>query len=215
MQSEERPMTGPAGAKPAARGSAMHEGGPVGGPVGDAVGDAVGQLVVRCAAGDRAALRILYETEAPMMLGIAVRILGDRRLGEEAVQDCLVQVWRNADQFDPTLGSGRSWIIGILRFRAIDLREAELRRTPANRIDVETADASGDLSPAEPPAIDDRMALSHCLGQLMDGPRASITMAYIEGCSHAEIAERLDKPLGTVKSWILRGLASLRECLEQ
>lgn len=177
--------------------------------------DDVGRLILRCAAGERAAFRALYAAMAPMLLGLAARMLSDRRLGEEAVQDCFVQVWRNAGQFDPTLGGGRSWMIGILRFRAIDLRDSERRRAPVNPMEMETADQTGALGATPPPPLDDRMALRHCLGQLKDAARHSIMMAYVEGCSHAEIAERLDQPLGTVKSWILRGLASLRECLER
>lgn len=181
----------------------------------DPATDDAGRLILRCAAGERAALHTLYTAMAPMLLGLAARMLGDRRLGEEAVQDCFVQVWRNAAQFDPALGGGRSWMIGILRFRAIDLRESERRRAPINPVEMEAADQAGALGATPPPPMDDRMALRHCLGQLKDAARHSIMMAYVEGCSHAEIAERLDQPLGTVKSWILRGLASLRECLER
>lgn len=177
--------------------------------------DDVGRLILRCAAGERASLRALYVAMAPMLLGLAARMLGDQRLGEEAVQDCFVQVWRNAGQFDPALGGGRSWMIGILRFRAIDLRDSERRRAPVNPMEMEVADQTGALGATPPPPLDDRMALRHCLGQLKDAARHSIMMAYVEGCSHAEIAERLGQPLGTVKSWILRGLASLRECLER
>ncbi len=204
MQFDERPVTGRTSPTSA---DILAAGGPG--------TDEFAGLIRRCALGERAGLRALYGLAAPMMLGLAVRMLGDRRLGEEAVQDCFVQVWRNAAQFDPGLGSGRSWMIGILRFRAIDLREAERRRRPPRPVDVDLADAAGDLGAAEPPPLDDRMALRDCLGRLMDGARSSIVMAYVEGRSHAEIAERLDQPLGTVKSWILRGLASLRECLER
>jgi RNA polymerase sigma-70 factor, ECF subfamily len=169
----------------------------------------------RCARGDASALRLLYDRHAGLLLSLALRMLGDRQLAEEAVQDTFVQVWRNADRFDPALGSARTWMISILRYRALDLRERRLRQEPAGAIGLDEAEITGALGGGEAPGFEDRGALRSCLGELREGPRDSILLAYLGGCSHQEISRQLDQPLGTVKSWILRGLAALRECLER
>jgi RNA polymerase sigma-70 factor (ECF subfamily) len=177
--------------------------------------DDLAPLIRRCAAGDVSALRAIYRGHAALMLGLAVRMLADRRLAEEAVQDAFVQIWRNAARFEPGMGTGQAWVLGILRFRALDLRASETRRAPPGTMEIDDAQAAGAIAGVPPEPVEERAALKACLGELKDGPRRSIVLAYVEGCSHAEIAERLEQPLGTVKSWILRGLGALRDCLER
>lgn len=172
------------------------------------------RLVARCAEGDARALRAVYDALSGLLLGVAIRILNDRRLAEEAVQDAFVQIWRNAARFDPAMGTARAWIVGMVRYRALDLRDAE-GRAPRGAMEIGEADAAGAIGGEAPPAFEDRGALRLCLGELKDGPRRSILLAFVEGCSHPEIAERLGQPLGTVKSWILRGLGALRECMDR
>jgi RNA polymerase sigma-70 factor (ECF subfamily) len=101
-----------------------------------------------------------------------------------------------------------------VRYRALDLLESEGRQ-PRGAMEIGEADATGALGGVEPPAFEDRGALRGCLGELKDGARRSIVLAFVEGFSHAEISETLGQPLGTVKSWILRGLEALRECMDR
>ncbi|WP_037461377.1 sigma-70 family RNA polymerase sigma factor [Skermanella stibiiresistens] len=182
----------------------------------EAAEDGQADLIRRCADGDSRALRALYDHHGGLLLALALRMLGDRRLAEEVVQDTFVQVWRNAGRFDRAFGSARGWIIGILRHRALDMRDRERRSGgPPGTMEIGEAELAGAIEGIEPPAFEDRGALRGCLGELKEGPRRSITLAYMDGCSHQEIARHLDQPLGTVKSWILRGLSALRECLER
>lgn len=172
-------------------------------------------LLSRCAGRDRRALRQLYDAMSPVMLGVAMRMLRSRSLAEEAVQDAFVQVWDRAGQFDPSLGSPRAWLLGILRYRALDRLDAEARHRRLDGVELDEAAQGGLLPPVAPDVSEDSVGVRRCLGELADGPQRSILLAYVEGCSHGEIAERLGEPLGTVKSWILRGLQSLKRCLER
>jgi RNA polymerase sigma factor (sigma-70 family) len=166
-----------------------------------------------CAAGDRAALREIYDSEAPRMLGVAMRLLRRRSLAEEAVHDAFVQVWQKAGSFDPARGDGRSWLYAILRNRALNILRGE------NRTElVEDFEPMGLISEEEDAEslmlrLSDAGSLKRCLQRLEPPRRQAITLAYIHGLSHGELAGRLGVPLGTIKSWIRRSLISLRECM--
>lgn len=169
--------------------------------------------LARCAGGDRAALRIIYEAEAPAMLGVARRLLRRAALAEEAVQDAFVLIWRKADSFDPKLGSARGWIYAVLRNRALNMLRSERRlELSGEPVGEETADEAEDPEAAVL-RLSDASALKGCLEQLEPRRRTAVMLAFVQGLSHAELAGRLDMPLGTVKSWIRRSLISLRECL--
>ena len=167
----------------------------------------------RCAAGDRAALRVIYEAEAPRMLGVALRLMRRRSLAEEAVHDAFLQVWQRASSFDSTRGEARTWIYAVLRNRAINILRGE------NRTDlVEDFESLGLVSDLESPEtlvsrLSDESALKRCLETLEPVRRQAILLAYMHGLSHGELAGHLGVPLGTLKSWIRRALLSLRECM--
>jgi RNA polymerase sigma-70 factor (ECF subfamily) len=167
-------------------------------------------LIKRCAHHDPSALRSLYESQGALLLGIAYRLVGrDQQVAEEVVQDAFLEVWRHAGRFDSSLGSARGWLVSIVRFRALDRRRAEVRHPLMGCLD------DPGIPPTLPPDFVDSATLTRCLGELKDGPRKSIVLAYVEGCSHAEIAGRLKEPLGTVKAWIVRGLTMLKRCFER
>ena len=165
-----------------------------------------------CAEGSRTALRALYEREARWLLGVAMRIVRNRELAEEVLQESFLQIWRGARTFDRNRGSGRGWIYTVVRHRALQ----EVRRaTPT--ISTEAPDVEN-LAGEEPAADEslqgvDSEALERCLEQLEPQRRECIVQAFVEGYSHAQIAARVGKPVGTVKSWVRRGLLSLKECL--
>ena len=172
----------------------------------------VDEALARAAGGDRAALRALYDGEAPRMLGVALRILRRRALAEEAVQDAFVQVWRGAAGFDPTRGSGRAFLYAILRNRALNILRGEARTDLTDAVDESVP--SGEEGPEAVVArLSEAGALRRCLEGLDPRRRSAIVLAYAHGLSHGELAGRLGLPLGTVKSWLRRSLLALRECL--
>jgi RNA polymerase sigma-70 factor (ECF subfamily) len=166
-----------------------------------------------CARGDAGALRALYEREAPRLLGVAIRILRRRDLAEDVVHDSFVQIWQKSYQFDAARGSARGWIYTLVRRRALNATRTlgrELHLDDAALADI--PDAASDLAGLM--AQVDNDALARCLEELDLPKRSCIALAYVDGYSHAQIAARLDAPLGTVKAWIRRALDELRKCLE-
>lgn len=176
-------------------------------------GDQIAQALMACAAGDKNALRRIYDQECPRMIGVALRMLKRRALAEEAVQDSFILVWRHAARFDPQRGSGLTWIYAILRNRSLSILRDERRiDTASDPISAETA--SEDDDPEVVMAkLSDAEALKGCLQNLPPPRRGMVLLAFVQGLSHGEIAGRLGMPLGTVKSWIRRSLIALKECL--
>ena len=170
------------------------------------------QAIRACAAEDPEALRRLYDREAAPMLGVAMRIVRRRDLAEEVVHDAFVQIWRKAHQFDPHLGSGRTWLYAIVRNRALNLVRDRSREDFVDGIELEAM--SDQLDQEDLLArLPERDALRRCLESLEKPRRTSLLLAYVGGFSHGEIAGRLGVPLGTVKAWIRRSLSALRECM--
>jgi RNA polymerase sigma-70 factor (ECF subfamily) len=173
------------------------------------------RLIAACAARNSQALRQLYDRTAPQLLACMVRILKRRALAEEALQDVFVSIWQRAGQFESRRGRPRAWLMSIARYRAIDVlrseraelyREAEIEQLPQLVTEGGMDWAGAGRSAA---------ALARCFELLSPDQRRGIELAFVEGASHADIARVTHQPLGTVKSWIRRGLASLRQCLER
>jgi RNA polymerase sigma factor (sigma-70 family) len=167
----------------------------------------------RCARGERAALRAIYDAEAPRMLGVALRILRRPSLAEEAVHDAFVQVWQRAAGFDPARGAAKTWLYAVLRHRALNILRGEARTDL-----VEDFEPMGLASEEESPEtviarLSEAGALRHCLEGLEPGRRNAVILAYMHGLSHGELARKVGVPLGTMKSWLRRSLIALRECL--
>lgn len=178
------------------------------------VTDDVGGLLARVAAGDAAAFELLYRQTASLLLGAIVRIVRDRALGEEVLQEVFTTVWTTSERFDPERGSGKAWLVTLARRRAIDC----VRSVQAQR-DRDAADAArGQVDGRTPVAEEalermDAEVTAKRLGELAKPQAQALYLAYYEGLSHAEIARRLDTPLGTVKSRIRDGMAALRKTL--
>jgi RNA polymerase sigma-70 factor (ECF subfamily) len=166
-------------------------------------------LLARCGRREHDALSVLYRATGAHLLGCLMRILRRRALAEEALQDVFVQVWERADQYEQHRGRPYAWMVSIARYRAIDI----LRRERADQVDpfqlAETLTAQHD----DPPP-GDAAALATCMDQLDTEQRRSIELAFLGGQSHPQVAQAMQRPLGSVKSWIRRGLLSLKECLE-
>ena len=171
--------------------------------------------MVRLAEGDRGALEEIYNATRVKLFGICLRILGDRKEAEDALQDVYVNLWQRADRYDPERASPITWLATFARNRAIDrLRTGKVR---GGAVPVEEASPLPDEAPlADALLIDaENSAQIHiCLGKLDDNVQSHIRSAFFEGRTYAQLAEAADVPLGTMKSWIRRGLMKLRACLE-
>lgn len=165
--------------------------------------------LARCAAGDRAALRVIYDAEAARMTGIAFRILRRRDLAEEATHDAFVRVWRGARGFDAARGSARGWLFAIVRNRALSILRDEGR---FNHDDIGDPDSEIAAEPAVE-RLPEHSALRRCLDALDARQRAAVVYSYVYGLSHGELAGKMSVPLGTAKSWTRRGMMSLKECM--
>lgn len=170
-------------------------------------------LVALAARSEHSALAELYDRFGRPAYGLALRILRDESLAEDAVQDAFLAVWRTAPRFLPERGKASTWILTLVHRRAVDLvRREERRRTDA--LDPETE--PGDRSPP----VDEeawvrlqRERVQSALRQLPDQQREAIELAYYGGFTQSELAERLGQPLGTIKSRMFLGLGRLRELL--
>lgn len=172
------------------------------------------EALSRCARQDEGALRSILDAEGGRMLGVAQRMLNRRELAEEAVQDCMVQIWRMAHQFRASDGSARGWIFAVLRNRCRNILRDGRRLEHLSPDDL-TAMQDARLNVSRQPldALGDRVALKVCLAELEAKSRSAILLAYLGGFTHGEIAAIQSVPLGTAKSWIRRGLDQLRTCL--
>jgi RNA polymerase sigma-70 factor (ECF subfamily) len=162
-------------------------------------------LIERVAAGDQSALNALYDRYAGLVNGLALRILRDPSDAEDVVQDVFVQAWRQADRFDPSRGSPEAWICTLARTRALD----RLRRRVSRR--EEPAEAAPGTT-ATPRNVE-ILAVRKALDELSANQRRALELAYYEGLTQSEIAERLGEPLGTVKTRIRTAMIRLRDAL--
>jgi RNA polymerase sigma-70 factor (ECF subfamily) len=170
--------------------------------------------VQACARGERYALRSLYEREARWLLGVAQRIVRDPQRAEDVLQDAFMQVWQHAGSFKAELGSARGWIYTIVRHRALKSLRDDGREQSMDPQELgDLADTTQSRSDDTESRALDADSLERCLQRLDEARRACVVHAFVDGLTHEQIARRLDTPLGTVKSWIRRSLASLKECL--
>jgi RNA polymerase sigma-70 factor (ECF subfamily) len=167
----------------------------------------------RCSTGDRTALRAIYDSEAPRMLGVALRLLRRRTLAEEAVHDAFMQVWQKSASFDPRKGNGRSWLYAVLRHRALNILRSESRTDLVDDFEPLGLASEGEDAEAILLRLSEASALRRCLESLDPRRRQAVILSYMQGLSHGELAGRLGVPLGTAKAWIRRSLTALRECM--
>jgi RNA polymerase sigma-70 factor (ECF subfamily) len=187
---------------------------------------AIKRLLLRTAARDEGsaeAFERLFKTCAPLLLGVAKRIVGRQELAEDVLQDSFAKIWGLAESFDPFANQPVAWMVAIVRNRAIDVRASHAVSRVDSYHDADSANPDGRLdslleSAEEPGESTDRRRLADwlrdCLGGLEAVERQSLVLAYQQGMSHGELASHLDRPLGTVKTWVRRGMRNLRDCVE-
>ena len=170
-------------------------------------------LLRRCASGEAAALKLLYESTAAQLFGVLRRILLRDDLAQEALQDVYVSVWRNAKDYRAARGAPFTWLVSIARNRAIDIKRSRRREVqfadPIEYVPEDDDAANSDLSVLAERDADARR-LKGCLDELQPMQRNAVCLAYLNGLTHEEVAGTLAAPLGTVKSWVRRGLESLK-----
>lgn len=159
-------------------------------------------LLARIGQGDRRAFRQLYDQVAARMFASARRILGDRELAEDAVQEAFVRIWRSAANFDPARGVALAWVGRIVRNAALD-------RIPKDRDMSRIEEIEIAVMPVEPSSA----RVGQCLKKLPGQQGRAMVLMYVHGMTHSELADYLGAPLGTVKSWIRRGMGTLRICM--
>jgi RNA polymerase sigma factor (sigma-70 family) len=170
----------------------------------------------RVANGDRRALRLVYDMTSAKLFGICLRILKDRNEAEDVLQEVYLTVWRKASAFEETRASPITWLVAIARNRAIDRLRSAGAASPT--LPIEAADTVEDPAPSAAESLEaaqEERRVKSCLDELEARQSAAIRAAFMDGFTYEQLALRTGVPLGTMKSWIRRGLAKLRECLER
>ena len=174
---------------------------------------ALDRLLARSALGDRRAFAELYQASAAQLFGVALRILRREDWAEEVLQECYVSVWRHAREYSAARAAPMTWMTSIVRNRCLDwLRRPNPEPLADEALEALESEAAGPLALLE--SARDSAALARCLRGLEAKQRQAIALAFFDGLSHGELAQHLRQPLGTVKTWVRRGLARLRSCLE-
>lgn len=171
-------------------------------------------LIARIALGDTPAFEGLYDATSAKLLGVCLRVLRERAAAEDAMQDAYVKIWNGAGKYKVTGHSPMTWLITIARNTAIDRLRA--RKSEDDIADYEDRFAARGATPEQAVlAASEANRILACLGELEDDRRAAIKGAYLDGETYKDLSERFDVPLNTMRSWLRRGLASLRECMSR
>lgn len=178
-------------------------------------------LILATASGDARAFRDLYLAASPHLFALLLRMLKRRDWAEDALQDSLLKVWRKSESYSPDKGSPATWLFTIARHRALDMLRAQRPEDSIELGDDEDGapmrmDMADETENPEARAVEREGIgrMERCMQGLLEAERRCVMLAYYEGYTHPELAQALDAPLGTVKSWVRRGLGKLRVCLE-
>ncbi len=173
-------------------------------------------LLLAVARQDRNAFRALYDIASPKLYATILRIVRNRPAADEVLQDVFLRVWQKAGSFTPEAGPARAWLNSIARNRAIDVLRQKtfvLADGRGGDNDVALYERIAEDRDREADMIDNA-SLRHCLGTLEEPARHCVLLAYYEGYSREELAQRYDRPVNTIKTWLHRSLVSLRACLD-
>lgn len=175
-------------------------------------------LLVESALGNRNAFSQLYDKASPILFSISMRLLRESSLAEEALQEAFVHIWYKASEYVPDKGEAFPWLVSIVRYRSLDIirrENSQKKRQESLMAEIET-DWDADLESLMSEGLSDSLELkllTECLELLQPQQRQSMLLSYYYGYSQSELVAKLGSPLGTVKSWIRRGMQSVRECM--
>ena len=177
-------------------------------------------LLARTALADQIAFGELYRATSSQLYGVAIRILREATMAEEVLQESFVAIWHHAASYAPAKSQPLTWLTAIVRNRCLDsLRRRELDTVSmtADDDDYGGRELPGDGRTPADLLIEGAEAQSvrDCVETLEGGSKQAIALAFFQGLTHAELAKHLHQPLGTVKSWVRRGLERLRQCLDR
>ncbi|MBL4917318.1 sigma-70 family RNA polymerase sigma factor [Szabonella alba] len=181
--------------------------------------DPIASLLLRIQNKDRAAFREIYPASSAKLMGVLLRILGERAEAEDALQEVFTRVWLRADRFDPSRGRGMTWLISVARNHAIDRLRARTSAATANTVGDDGDEATMIADP-RPDALSALVAqgearrVVECFSLLEPDRSAAVRGAYLEGWSYDDLARRFDVPLNTMRTWLRRSLLKLRECMD-
>jgi RNA polymerase sigma factor (sigma-70 family) len=174
------------------------------------------QLLARTALKDQEAFAELYRTAAPHLYAVALRILREAAAAEEVLQESFVKVWHHAASYIAAKSQPLTWLTSIVRNRCLD----QLRRREIATVTLDDEEEGVTIAAPGPTPLElllagaDALAVKDCFEALEPAQKQAIALAFFQGLSHAELAQHLRQPLGTVKSWVRRGLERLRACLD-
>ena len=175
--------------------------------------DPIADLLGRVAAQDRAAFRQLYSDAGSKLMGVLIRMLGNRAEAEDALQEVFTRVWLRAGRYDAAKGRGMTWLIALSRNHAID----KLRARPDHVSDDLAMEAAADTAPRAETrmvALGEARRIGECFDTLEPDRALALKGAYLDGFSYIDLAARHDVPLNTMRTWLRRSLLKLRECME-
>jgi len=169
------------------------------------------ELLSKTASGDKAAFRALYAQAGPKLFAICLRMMKNRHEAEDVFQEAFVKIWERSHQYDAGKGQALAWLTTIARNCCLDrLRKPGRATLPFDDAVVDEIDARVQAIDQTPMGRD----LQRCLEALREDYRRVIVLAYVSGMTHEELAGQLRRPMGTIKSWVRRGLEQLKGCLE-
>jgi len=171
----------------------------------------VEDLLLSVAGGDRRAFRCLYDATKAKLYGICLSMLRDRERANDMLQEVFVKIWEKAALYDPAQGEAMSWLVTLARRCVLD----QVRRKGASLVALDDIDPDSSVLAIAPlsAAAASGCDIRRCLDRLEPEQATSIVLAFVYGLTHVELAHKMAKPLGTVKSWVRRGLANLKDCL--
>ncbi|MFN0161189.1 MAG: sigma-70 family RNA polymerase sigma factor [Burkholderiales bacterium] len=162
----------------------------------------------------QAAFEALYRTTSSKLYGVVLRIVRRQDWAEEVLQECYVNIWNHSASYQAGLSAPMTWMTSIVRNRSLDwLRRPNFEDATDDNTVFEAAESPEPGPLAQLESSTEAGAIARCLGGLEEKQRRAISMAFFDGLTHVELAEKLDQPLGTVKTWVRRGLLKLKDCL--
>lgn len=175
--------------------------------------DQLEPLIARCALGDQLAFQALYQATSAKLFAVSIRILKSEARAEEALQEAYLKIWHAAESYSTRRGKPMTWLINIVRNQSLDLLRASTARQEDKTDPLDVNLIANDNPLDESEISDELRRLLDCLRPLSAAQRDCILLSYHAGYTPSEIAHRRAWPLGSVKTWLRRGLASVRECL--